>query len=210
MIYGNKREAAPIKKIDLRIWRLRDEVETVIRDDLQKNASSIEKKNVVEKCRSRYARSTRDSNVLSFKERKKMEEKLRDNPDQLGEFILGKEDDHPDIPENKITLGSLILSEIDINEMFFFCNRQFMAGQSIVIEFVIPNVFTINAEVLSGRSYNMKVRVISANKLPYRTHAKFNFYDDKEKLILERFIKSIESKNVGARSRKLKEEDNND
>ena len=109
---------------------------------------------------------------------------------------MGKEYHSLDIPKDKITLGSLVLSEINKKEMSFFCNRQFITGQSIVIEFIIPNIFSINAEVLSGRYYNMKGRVLSQRKLNYRTKVKFVFFDDKEKILLERFIRSIEIEDI--------------
>ena len=190
MIYGNKVPATHIKKIDLKIWLLRDEVESVIKKDVELDPENA--KSIVEKYRSHYVQSLTDSNVLSFKQKKRLEEKIDKESVRSENFILGRKQQHLKIPENKIHQGSLILSEIDVDQMFFFCNRQYMGGQSIVIEFIIPNMFTLNAEILSGKPYDMKGRIISDKKLPYRTHVKFIFFDDKEKILLERFINSIE------------------
>ena len=96
------------------------------------------------------------------------------------------------IPDDKIYHASTILSEINMNDISFFSAQRFLEGQSIVIEFQIPQKFTVNAEVEYCRSYSMKSQVISKKKLPYRGRSRFTFAHPEEKNILRKFVSSIE------------------
>ncbi len=98
----------------------------------------------------------------------------------------------PLLPPEKIIKGSSFLAEINIDEMFFFAAREFIIGQSIVIEFDIPRNFMINATVFYCRPYNMKSRIISHNPLPYRVGVKFSLSKAGERSLLRDFLRSIE------------------
>ncbi len=102
------------------------------------------------------------------------------------------------IPEDQIINAKTILSEINMNTMFFFCNKKLMEGQSIVVEFVVPNRFILNGEVVYCSQYNMKNRIIKKVNLAYRAAIKFTFKKQGERTLLRKFIKSIEpsSKNT--------------
>ncbi|MEE3078645.1 MAG: hypothetical protein VX341_04850, partial [Bdellovibrionota bacterium] len=88
--------------------------------------------------------------------------------------------------------GRAILSEIYMNEMYFFSNEQFLEGQSIVIDFLVPRRFLMNAVVRYCRTYNMKSRIISKNKHPYRVCVQFSYLKPGERTILRNFVESIE------------------
>lgn len=179
MICLKKKHEPVIKKIHLRIWTLRDEVETKITDEIQEGDKC---EDALEKCRTYY-----DKNGKSL-------ESLEKNK-------------HPVIPEEKIIQGSLILSEIDYEDIFFFSNKRFIEGQNIVMEFVIPNFFSFHAETVSCRLYNMKDKVIGDNKLPFRIHAKYLFSNEKEKNNLYKFINSIARSILGYGAEEGKSED---
>lgn len=97
----------------------------------------------------------------------------------------------PVLDPEEITIGRAMLSEINMEKMFFFSERKFMEGQAIVIEFLVPKRFVLNAEVLYCVEFNMKSRIISKNKLPYRTIVKFTFLKEGERTLLREFVQSI-------------------
>jgi len=97
----------------------------------------------------------------------------------------------PVLAPDEIAIGRAMLSEINMDRMFFFCEKKFMEGQAIVIEFLVPKRFVLNAEVLYCVEFNLKSRIISKNKLPYRTIVKFTFLKEGERTLLRDFVKSI-------------------
>jgi len=98
----------------------------------------------------------------------------------------------PVLVDEEISKGRTILAEIGMDRIFFFSNKPFLTGESIVIEFVIPKRFVLNANILFCREYNMKSRIISTNRLPYRIGADFSFLKEGERTLLRQFISSIE------------------
>lgn len=96
------------------------------------------------------------------------------------------------LSEDKISKGKTILSEIGMEKMFFFSNKSFTEGQSIVIQFCIPKTFIVNADVIYCRPFNIKSRIISQNNYTHRMLIKFNFLKEGERALLRQFIQSIE------------------
>ena len=174
MICFKKKYNPVIKKIHLKIWTLRDEIETNITSEIQK---SDKWEDALEKCRSHYNKKSESIDLM-----------------------------HPVIPQDKIIQGSLILSEIDYENIFFFSSKRFIEGQRIVMELVIPNFFSFHAETVSCRLFNMKDKIIGDNKRPYRTHAKFSFSNEKEKQNLYNFINSIAKSILGYGEKKSNNE----
>lgn len=100
----------------------------------------------------------------------------------------------PKLSPEKIIVGRTILSEIYMDKMFFFSDKIFMEGQSIVLEFQIPKKFIVNAKVTYCRNYNMKSRIIKQNRLLFRTCVEFTFLKKGERTLLRDFLQSIEPK----------------
>ncbi len=96
------------------------------------------------------------------------------------------------IKAERISRGVSILSELSMSGLYFFSEKKFMEGQSIVIEFQIPKRFVLNAIVSFCRPFNISSRIISNRKVEYRTVAKFTFLKEGERTLLREFIKSIE------------------
>lgn len=96
------------------------------------------------------------------------------------------------LPVEKISHGMTFLAEVTMGEVYFFTNKHFLEGQSIVLEFQIPKKFVINAEIKYCRPFNIRSRIISENKLTYRAVANFTFLKEGEKTLLRNFICSIE------------------
>lgn len=100
--------------------------------------------------------------------------------------------DMPPLAEEKIFKGKTVLAEIGMDRIFFFTNKLFTEGQSIVIKFEIPKTFIMNADVHYCRPFNLKSRVISQNNFQYRVMAKFSFLKEGERALLRQFLKSVE------------------
>ncbi len=126
---------------------------------------------------------------LGLKEAKEMVEGQTDEEVKNSGVIIQR---RPKLDEEKIVLATAILSEIDMDHMYIFSNHKFVPGQSIVIDFVVPKRFTVNADVYYCREYNMRSRIISDKKLPYRIAVKFSFLKEGERTLLRNFVTSIE------------------
>ncbi len=242
MIHGNSRDPVLIKKISLNLWLLKDEVQSVLKDKLDKSegdSSKIPLKDL----KSEYAGSTNDDTDSPAEVGIVDASELDTGEDEMAKAIAEAEaeeaakadsgdseepaevedtsaDDmaaamlegqgteaevveikpenigyiqrRPSVPVDKMYKGRTILSEVDIKNMYFFCNKSFMEGQSVVVEFLIPKRFVLNAEILYCRQYNLKSRIISENKLPYRVVIKWSFLKEGEKTLLRRFLQSVE------------------
>jgi hypothetical protein len=90
----------------------------------------------------------------------------------------------PKLPEGKLYKGTTVLTELNMEEMYFFSNQTFLEGQSIVIEFMIPTKFVLNADVFYSRPYNHKSRIIRDTNLIYRVAVRFSFLKPGERTLL--------------------------
>ncbi len=115
-----------------------------------------------------------------------------DESDQTSEKNTTIVQRHPSLDEDQVFAAKTVLAEIGMDRMFFFCSENFTEGQSIVIEFLVPKKFVINAEVVYCRLFNMKSRIISKIKLPYRVAVDFNFLKEGERTLLRQFLKTVE------------------
>jgi hypothetical protein len=119
----------------------------------------------------------------------------------------------PKLSEDKLYKGTTVLTELNMEEMYFFSNQTFLEGQSIVIEFLIPNKFILNADVFYSRPYNHKSRIIRDNNLIYRVAVRFSFLKPGERTLLRQFVQSVEpdlSKQAKPKAAPKKESDSFD
>jgi len=217
MIYGNSHHPVLVKKINLKIWTLRDEIEAIIQKRLENHEGENldindliqeykEKELVTEKPLAiidgekisdgedemlqamQEAQETEESPELEVMESSRDEAAIDDEIRQHVEVLRRA----PDLAKEKIFSGKMLLAEIDMHYIYFFCEQKFFEGQSIVLDFQIPMRFVANANILYCRPYNMKSRIISANRLPYRVAARFTFLKEGERTLLRNFISSIE------------------
>ncbi len=71
-----------------------------------------------------------------------------------------------------------------MDHLYFFSNQDFTEGQSIVVEFQVPKRFIVNINVAYSRPFNMKSRIISDRKLPFRVVGSFSFLKEGERTLL--------------------------
>jgi hypothetical protein len=205
MIHGNSQDPVIIKKIKLKIWHLRDEIEATIQARLKSNpdAETPSIDDLVKEYKVAPAIGSAEGLSIVPDEEPAQEEETSDgetSADETGEPAEKAETSDlatikqriPVLPEDKIIHGTAVLAELDIDHLYLFTNKQFLAGQSVVIEFCVPKRFVINADVIFSRAYNMKSRIISEVKLPFRTGLQFTFLKEGERTLLRNFILSIE------------------
>ncbi len=224
MIHNNSSDPVLIKKISLKIWSLRDEIESRIQDKIDSGAptETADLNNI----RDEYSpKSKSNDNVLALtpnnnldtgedemaramagmdSEEISTDEKSEANggenpatpePSNVISFdqnIISISLNAPNLSEDKISKGKTVLSEIGMDKMFFFCNKPFTEGQSIVIQFCIPKSFIVNADILYCRPFNLKSRIISQNNYTHRALIRFNFLKEGERALLRQFLQSIE------------------
>lgn len=227
MIHNSSSDPVLIKKISLKIWSLRDEIESRIQAQIEAGEVTPEVlDSKIQELQSEYTqKSGTTDNVLQLKT---AEDLPADGEDEMAKAMAaameGGVDDAAieegaeasnvvsmsgapvvdnnvisiaiesplNLSEDKISKGKTILSEIGMEKMFFFSNKAFTEGQSIVIQFCIPKTFIVNADVIYCRPFNIKSRIISQNNYTHRMLIKFNFLKEGERALLRQFIQSIE------------------
>lgn len=172
-IFNASKQPVLLKKIPLRIWKLRDEIESVIQV--------------------RYEKATDKEKAINLEE---LTKEYTNNSSELNQPAVT-------IPADKTSNGKAIISEIDMEGIRFFCSKGYIIGNSLVVEFQIPNQFRLNAVVLDNKAYDLKSKLISDKKLPFRIHLKWTFLKKNERPLLREFLQSI---SFGKRARKEKVE----
>ena len=216
MIYNNSTDPVFIKKISLKIWLLKDEVKAVIQEKMK---SSQADELTIDELRKEYcSKNEKTAEVIPLNP----SEDLDSGEDEMAAALAAAESEEEVAPEGEqepvvqeaalsedtgeyqiiqrspilgqddTSSGKTILAEVGMDRIYFFSSKAFLNGQSIVIEFLIPKRFVVNATIVFCREYNMKSRIISKNRLPYRIGADFSFLKEGERTLLRQFIHSIE------------------
>ena len=238
MIHGSSSDPVLIKKIYLKVWSLKEELNAIIQKAVDQKGSALTDEEVA-KLKEEYLASQPSSApglsvIEGGKGEGEGEEDLEaqmaaamENPEASEEESSeepgkGEEEDleaqmaaamgggegeasapaggpkmvvqrgSHNLPDTNIYKGMTVLSELGMDMMFFFSNKSFLEGQSIVIEFQVPKKFVVNAEIHYCRPFNIKSRIISENKLSHRIAARFTFLKEGERTLLRQFLASIE------------------
>jgi hypothetical protein len=93
---------------------------------------------------------------------------------------------------DQISYGFSMLADINMDWVLAFSKHPFTQGSSIVIEFLIPNPFTMNVEIVLCNRIAMKSRIISETKPDYRVQCRYTFSHPGERSNLRRFLSSVE------------------
>ncbi len=96
----------------------------------------------------------------------------------------------PDL--DKISYGFTLLSDINMENILSFTKDKFLQGQSVVVEFLIPQNFMMTATVTYCHFYALRSRIISSTRPDYRLQCFFSFSIMGERETLRKFLKSIE------------------
>lgn len=236
MIYNKSGHPVEVKKISVRIWALRDEIEAAIGQRI-KECEAAGVPLYIEDIKNFYnlnPNGERTDNVVAINSAKEdgmaslmeslnpeSEEGKAGPLDEAEEIIAeqtmqGLENNKPNpilerpyqrqIPDlDKVSYGFMLLSDINMETMLAFTKEKFLQGQSVVVEFLIPQNFMVTADVTYCHHYAMRSRIISSVKPDYRLQCKFTFSMNGERTNLRNFLKSIEP-NIGDK-KKSKEDD---
>ena len=249
LIHGNSNDPVLIKKIYLKLWSLRQEIEAVLRLKTQEKGEPLtnEEKELI---KNEYLNNGKTPQLTVIEggasasneeagessgddleaemaaamggDETAAEENKEDDTAQSGDDLEAEmaaamgggeesaaeqetpQEDNTNGPKlviqrdstqldpKNVFKGMTFLSEISMDEMYFFSSQSFLVGQSIVIELQVPQKFVLNADIIYCRAFNHKSRIISENKLPYRIVAKFTFLKEGERTLLRQFVQSIE------------------
>lgn len=239
MIHNKSTHPVEVKKISIRIWGLRDEIEAALgrrmkeceaagvplyiedikkfyhlTNQIQTNDNVVPLKKVQNENEdgiSSLMEEIGEDQKNDNKEEKLQEEKLTDENKNLqkAEEIIAEQTSQglenktpnpilnrpyqrqaPDL--DKISYGFCFLSDINMEFMLNFTKDKFLKGQSVTIDFLIPNNFMLTADVTYCHNFAMRSRIISSSRPDYRVQCHFNFSIPGERNNLRNFLKSIE------------------
>lgn len=254
MIYNKSSHPIEVKKISIRLWGLRDEIEAAIErrikeceaagvplyiEDIKKfynlgnkipdnvvplkseaDAMASLMEEVSEEVKSDEAPAqeaapaegetsseTKESKTLNEAEEIIAEQKLQGLETNKPNPILERpyQRQAPDL--DKISYGFVLLSDINMEHMLTFTKEKFLQGQSVTVEFLIPQSFMMTADVAYCHHYAMRSRIISSSKPDYRLQCRFAFAIPGERDTLRNFLKSIEPNLPAAKKPKKDAED---
>jgi hypothetical protein len=235
MIYNKSGHPIEVKKISVRLWSLRDEIEAAIErrmkeceaagvplyiDDIKKfynlNYQTPVSDNVLKLTpkeddvnslmesigdevkaegpaeASETQAPEGESKTLNEAEEIIAEQALQGLETKKPNPILDRpyQRQAPDL--EKVSYGFILLSDINMESMLSFTKDKFLQGQSVVVEFLIPQNFMMTADVTYCHHYARTSRIISSTKPDYRLQCKFSFSIPGERDLLRSFLKSIE------------------
>lgn len=228
MIYNKSGHPVEVKKISIRLWSLRDEIEAALGrrmkeceaagvplyiEDIKKFYNLIHgeqtpdnvialKKNTEDGMASLMEEISDEvkaedapadeSKVLNEAEEIVAEQTLQGLETKKPNPILERpyQRQAPDL--EKVSYGFILLSDINMEQMLSFTKDKFLQGQSVVVEFLIPQNFMMTADVTYCHHYARTSRIISSSKPDYRVQCRFAFSIPGERDNLRNFLKSIE------------------
>ena len=161
-----------VRKIDLRVWSLRDEVESILRKRLGEDPRPD-----VRAVMDEYGDPGRGGAGRP--------------KDGGGPVVLRQV--RPPLPPGRVHHGSVFISELQMDRIRFFSSAHFLEGQAVAMEFIVPERFIVNADVLHCHRYSMRSRVISPTTLSFRAVAEFSFLKRGERTLLRKLVRSIAS-----------------
>lgn len=199
MIYKNSNAPVLLKKINLKVWSLKEELTHIIMGQIDETEEAELIKNLVEE----YAPERPKLRLIKNEDEKTEDLDASDmeqgNPEGDDQEVDASDNKQEEIvqkivrlPDDKVSQATTIMSEIYIDEIYFFSDSPFIEGQSIVINFCIPQNFIMNADVTFCQPYSSSNRVIGRGKLPFRICARFSFLRKGEKTLLRKFLETVE------------------
>lgn len=208
MIYNKSTHPIEIKKISLRIWSLRDEIEAAIERRIKEcDAAGIPLyiEDIKKFYNLHHFSEAANDTVTDLMESLSQEESPSDEAREImaEQKLQGLDNTKPNpildrpyqrqAPDlDKISYGFSLLNDINMDTFLSFTKNKFLHGQSVVIEFLIPQSFMVSAEVTYCHFYAMRSRIISSTRPDYRVQGKFNYIFSGERENLRSFLKSIE------------------
>lgn len=201
MIIGKSSHPVTVKRIEIKVWKLRDEIEAAIA--LRMEAAGEGQDIKIDDLKAFYSQH---SETKTKDEKEILEEDKEDKEDKSDAQKMADEiiDSDPETTletssfertppaQAKISSGFALLADINMDDILIFTKEPFIFGASIVLEFQIPTKFIVSAEVIKCVNIVRNSKIISENKPHYRIHARFTYPYLSERENLRNFLKSIE------------------
>jgi hypothetical protein len=245
MIHNKSGHPIEVKKISIRIWSLRDEIEAALGrrmkeceaagvplyiDDIKRfyNINSAQDSDnvlplnanaqagadgmtsLMESLGEADSSPAADADNLNQAEGIIAEQKMQGLETEKPNPILMRpyQRQAPDL--DKISYGFTLLADVNMDTFLSFNKHKFLQGQTIVVEFLIPQSFLVTADVIYCNYYAMRSRIISPSKPDYRLQCRFIYLMPGERDNLRNFLKSVEPTIPAAKPKKKKENDVDD
>lgn len=239
MIYNKSGHPIEVKKIAIRIWTLRDEIEAAIgrrmkeceaagvplfiddikrfynlnmQDSLQSNVFQLHPKpgeadgmNSLMESLSEESPTEGENKTLAEADEIIAEQTMQGLENKKPNPILERpyQRQAPDL--DKVSYGFTFLSDVNMETLLCFAKNSFLQGQSVVVEFLIPQSFMMTADVTYCNHYALRSRIISSTKPDYRLQCKFSYSIPGERETLRNFLKSVEPTLTAAQKKTNKE-----
>jgi hypothetical protein len=233
MIHNKSIHPVELKKISVRIWSLRDEIEAALERRIKECEAAgiplyiedIKKFYKLDKSQP----TSGPTNVVALNSQEKPAEGQEAAPTseenknliQAEEIIADQKNQGLDTQKpnpilnrpyirqapdlNKISYGFSFLADINMESALIFTKEKFLHGQSVVVEFLIPQPFMMSAEVSYCNHYGRTSRIISSTKPDYRLKSQFKFLIMGERNNLRNLLKSI-APTIPSPKKKVKKE----
>jgi hypothetical protein len=245
MIYNKSGHPIEVKKISVRLWTLRDEIEAAIGRRM-KECEAAGVPLFIDDIKRFYNLNLQtplndESNVLTLNAKTDEAESMANLMESINEEVVAEAEEAAPVPEateevkpvvesktfteaeeilaeqdkkgveskkpnpildrpyqrqppdlNKISYGFTLLSDINMDSILSFTKDKFLQGQSVVVDFLIPQSFVMTATVSYCHYFALRSRIISSTKPDYRLQCKFAFAIPRERETLRKFLISIE------------------
>ena len=247
-IYNKSSHPIEVKKISIRLWSLRDEIEAAVGRRM-KECEAAGVPLFIEDIKAFYnmnmqAPLTEQGKVLQLHSKELSQEGLNSLMEDLGnedkaqveasletpktfgeadeiiaeQTMQGLENKKPNpmldrpyqrqAPDlDKISYGFSLLSDVNMENILSFTKERFLQGQSVVVEFLIPQTFIMTADVTYCHHYALRSRIISSTKPDFRVQCRFTHSMTGERDNLRKFLKSVEPAILDKKKKKDSEDD---
>ena len=208
-----------VKKIKVEIWALRSEIEAAISKRLSESDSTDLKELDISDIQEFYQNQVSHTQT----DTEKIEKDTNEDIAQLADDVLSEVEESSQNKEaktfqrvrpeaTKITTGEVLLSDIQMDQVMLFTEKNFLTGQNVVISFQVTKPFLVSGEIFKTVNYARNSKIIKETKLDHRLQVKFSLNLEQERSKLREFLTSIEP-TINTPPKKMKkksEEDSND
>lgn len=216
-----------VKRVKVKIWTLRSEIEAAIADKLDKSDESELQNLDISEIQAFYhnhiptevdSEIAQESSDGDSTELAKIADEVLTDIDETK--IVAAEDDNNESPPsfvrsvpkaNMVFNGELLLADLHMDQVILFTDRKFLQGQNIIIQFLITSPFVISGEVKQVVNFARNSKIIKEIKLDHRIQINCSLLFPNERSNLRDFLQSVEPDiPVPPKKLKSKSDDNDD
>lgn len=215
MILGKSNHPVEIKQIPLKSWPLRAEIEVALKTCLKEDGTLDEAK--AENLRALFDKiSYPDQAPVVDIQNKKTDETSKDNTEDESNSTEPSDEEAKDEVETKtseqseqnetnnkwgqryrpeedqIFSGKSLLSDIHMDSIVFFSEKEYTPGQTITLEIINAKPFCLHVKINNVINFARNSKVITPTKMTYRILGTFLFPFEEQRQNLRTFLQKIE------------------